>query len=118
MGYRTILVTCHERYLVRLMQVNLERGGYIVNCSSSAACTLEMIENERPDFLIIDSTGWELDGCALTRTIKNNPESASVPIMLLLPDASESVVKKALDSGADKYFVMSNNPIDFLKSLM
>ena len=97
--------------MVRLVQVNLERGGYEVVCAFSEREALEKIANEDPNFIIIDVTEPDLDGYALTRQIKHNPATESLRVMLIIPSNAESEIAKAKSSGADRYFILPMNPI-------
>ena len=101
---RKILVAGETRHIVRLVQVNLERAGNRVVCAPSAQEALEQITNEVPDFFIMYVMLPDCDGYALTRQLKNSPETASLPILLLIPGGSTEI-EKALSAGADYYLV-------------
>ena len=114
-GVRRILVADDERHIVRLVQVILERAGYQVVCAFTAGEALERVIDERPDFLILDTSLPDIDGYALTRQIRSNSETAALPIQLFLPCASQAEIDRARDAGADYWLTKPFSPSELLQ---
>ena len=60
---RTVLAV-PERHIERLIQVNLERQGYIVFAGGEAALAVRLIEEHGPDLVVLDP---DLPGADLVR---------------------------------------------------
>ena len=61
------------------------------------------MEKELPRLIILDIMLPEVDGLTILKNIRNNPETASIPVIMLTAKASEYDKIFGLDSGADDY---------------
>ena len=113
----SILVACGERHIVRLVQVNLERGGYEVICAFDGKEAQEKAKDSLPDCYIIGDTLIEPDGYSIVKQIRANPETASAPIMMMLRDSSEHAVCRAFAAGADRVTTVPFNATEILALL-
>ena len=64
---------------------------------------LERAHKEKPDLIISDVMMPEMDGYALCKAVKDNPELADVPVILLTAKANEEDKVDGLRTGADDY---------------
>jgi DNA-binding response OmpR family regulator len=98
-----ILIVDDEKDLRQLLSMNLEDEGYIVSSASSGQEAASMILTDRPDLVLMDVVLGDMSGVNLTAKIKNNPETADIPIIMLTAKDSESDVIVGLSVGADDY---------------
>lgn len=70
---------------------------------------LEMLPSLMPDLVVSDVMMPRLDGIALCRAIKANPETEFVPVILLTARASPESRVGGLEGGADDYLVKPFN---------
>src|SRR6202522_4061687 len=87
-------------YLVRLLS---ERFDAIAVANGRAA--LEAVQQQLPDLILSDVMMPELDGFGLLRELRANPETRTIPIILLSARAGEESRVEGLDAGADDYLV-------------
>lgn len=80
---RNILVVESERHIMRLIQVNLERAGYMVALAFSGQEAISLVESVQPELLIIDQTLSDMTGNDLGQRIREM-QVASRPVALLL----------------------------------
>ncbi|CAG5072393.1 Sensor histidine kinase RcsC [Dyadobacter sp. CECT 9623] len=66
---------------------------------------LEMIQKHRPSLILSDIMMPEMDGIELLRHVKNTPESAQIPIILITARAGEESKIEGYEIGADDYLV-------------
>jgi len=59
----------------------------------------------RPDLVVLDLMMPRVDGIALCRSIRSNPATQSVRILILTGDADEQARERALAAGADQCVV-------------
>jgi len=108
-----VLIVDDERNLRTLYQRELEREGYQVLCASTAREGLELIENERPDVLVLDIRMPGMDGLeALARTLDQHPQ-----LPVILNTAYSGYKDDFLSWGADAYLVKSADLTELLTTI-
>ncbi|WP_153795952.1 response regulator [Foetidibacter luteolus] len=61
----------------------------------------ERVEQEKPDIILIDLWMPGLGGDEVTKTLKNNPETKNIPVVII--SASREGKKIARESGAEEF---------------
>ena len=98
-----ILIVDDEADLLELLQLNFEVDSYVVRTAQSGAEALSIVQNDRPDLIVLDIMMDDISGLKLTGKLKNNPETSRIPIILLTAKDSETDVVVGLSVGADDY---------------
>lgn len=81
---RTILVVDDSTTVRKLVWMTMQRTGVRVLEAHDGQAALEVIEREgNPDMLLVDVMMPGMDGFALCRTIRNNPVTARIPVVML-----------------------------------
>jgi DNA-binding response OmpR family regulator len=100
MGKR-VLVVDDDWDTVQLVKAALAREGCdIVTAANGAECLLS-IEANRPDLIILDVTMPVLDGYQVLRVIREKPELAALPVIMLTAKRADQDVVRSLTDGAD-----------------
>lgn len=81
----------------------LEEQGYGVTVAANGKQALALVHKRKPKLIISDIIMPEMDGYTLCRTIKSDPATKDIPVMLLTSFASPDDVIKVLDSNADNF---------------
>ena len=81
----------------------LEEQGYRVTIAANGKQALALARNRKPTLIISDIIMPEMDGYTLCRTIKSDPATRDIPVILLTSLASPVDVIKGLDSNADNF---------------
>jgi DNA-binding response OmpR family regulator len=81
----------------------LEEQGYRIRVAADGKQALAMVRKQMPTLIITDIIMPEMDGYTLCRTIKSDPATKDVPVILLTSLASPEDVVKGLDSNADNF---------------
>ena len=89
-----------REYLHRLL-----KGSYDVETVSNGAQALDAIYRRKPDLVLSDVMMPVMDGMALLRSIREDPSTASLPVILLSARAGEESQVEGLDTGADDYLI-------------
>src|SRR5687768_5635112 len=87
---KKILVVDDERDLVEMIGMNLTRNGYEVMSAHEGKSALEMARKQRPDLLILDVMMPGMSGQDVTMALKSDPETATIPILMLTAKAEET----------------------------
>jgi two-component system chemotaxis sensor kinase CheA len=101
----------------------LEAAGYTVLVAIDGQEALSTILTEgAPDLIVSDVAMPRLDGFGLTRKVKENPETAQVPIILVTSLDSAEHKTQGIEAGADAYIVKSrfdqSNLLDTIEQLI
>ncbi|HET6577021.1 MAG TPA: ATP-binding protein [Gemmatimonadales bacterium] len=89
-----------REYVVRLLG-----EGWRVEAVADGRQALDAVRRERPDLVISDVMMPGLDGFALLAAIRADPDTRSVPVILLSARAGEESRVDGLRAGADDYLV-------------
>ena len=81
----------------------LELDGFRVDSAGSADEVLERLRGRSPDLILMDVQLPGQDGLSLTRQLKADPATASIPIVALTAHAMTGDRDKALEAGCDDY---------------
>jgi phosphate regulon transcriptional regulator PhoB len=100
---KQIYVVEDEKDIVELLQYNLEKEGYRVLSSLDGAEALKRIPEKSPDLILLDLMLPGTDGLTVCRTLKNNPKTAHIPVVMLTAKGEESDKVVGLELGADDY---------------
>ncbi|NLT19611.1 MAG: response regulator transcription factor [Syntrophomonadaceae bacterium] len=105
-----ILVVDDEDYIVELVRFNLEKEGYLVVSASNGEEALNSVANEKPDLILLDIMLPNIDGLEVCRTLKQNPEFNTIPIIMLTAKGDEIDTVLGLEMGADDYIKKPFSP--------
>ena len=98
-----ILIVDDQVDLLELLSMSLSGEGYIVQTAKSGAEALAAISNDKPDLILLDIVLGDVSGIKLTTKLKNDVETAGIPIILLTAKDSETDIIVGLSVGADDY---------------
>jgi len=87
----------------------LELDGFRVDSAGSAEEVLERLSDQMPDLILMDVQLPGQDGLALTRQLKADPATSSIPIVALTAHAMAGDRELALAAGCSGYV---SKPID------
>lgn len=83
----------------------LKHEAFDVTLASSGAQALTILEDARPDMLILDIIMPEMDGITVCRRLRRDSRFASLPILFLTAKGGTDDIVTGLDAGADDYVV-------------
>ncbi len=104
-----ILIT-DDREENRVLLTELLGGlGYETVAATGGQETLDMIKDIQPDLLILDVMMPEVDGCQVCKTLKSDPETKNIPIVLISGLADNASKVKGLEAGANDFIAKPFN---------
>ncbi|MEM9827956.1 MAG: SpoIIE family protein phosphatase [Planctomycetota bacterium] len=112
-----VVIAEDNRLQAKVLADRLTKAGYQVRVAVNGREALEEIRRQRPALLISDIEMPEMTGHELCREIKNDPQLADVPVILLSTLADPVDIIRGLDCGADNY-VTKPYRMSYLQSRM
>ena len=96
---------------VRLLEAKLLVEYYEVLTANDGATALEVVAESMPDIVLLDVMMTGMVGFEVCQNIKNNPETAHIPVVMVtaLSDVSDRV--KGLEAGADDFLTKPVNDL-------
>lgn len=79
----SIFLVDDELHVAQILGRRLEREGYVIETARDGVEAFDRIVDSRPDLIISDLQMPRLDGLGLAEKLKNDPATASIPIVML-----------------------------------
>lgn len=99
----TILVIEDEQAIADVISYNLQREGYMVVLERDGRSGLSRAQSLLPDLIILDLMLPGIDGLQIARTLKSEPRTRTIPIMMLTARSTETDEIVGFNMGADDY---------------
>jgi DNA-binding response OmpR family regulator len=116
MKQQTILVVDDETTIREVVRKYLELEGFTVNEAETGTEALEILQEQRPDLIILDIMLPGLDGFSITRSLRNPANHTSlrvdsdIPIVMLTARTNEMDRIAGFELGADDYVTKPFSP--------
>ena len=110
MAKENILVVDDEEDILELVTFNLTREGYYVKGATTGEAALTMIQSEPFDLIVLDLMLPGIDGLEVAKSIKSNPKTGHLPIIMLTAKGEEADIVTGLELGADDYITKPFSP--------
>ncbi len=115
MSAPTVLVVEDDPVILRLLEVNFELEGFAVLLAHDGAEGLRVARANTPDVIVSDIMMPHTSGLELVTTLKADPRTKGIPIILLSAKAQTSDLKTGMDAGADDYVTKPFEPLDLVE---
>ena len=100
---KKILIVDDEPNIVLSVEFLMKREGYEVVTANDGQAALDMLPGTRPDLMILDVMMPRKNGFEVCNEVRANPDTAGLPILMLIAKGREAEVKKGLSLGANAY---------------
>jgi len=106
----TILIVENDELIREMLSRRLQRRGFGVVTAGDGRQAIAAATQHRPALILMDLSLPVLDGWTAARTLKDTPDTSSIPIIALTAHAMAGDREKALQAGCDDY---DTKPIEF-----
>ena len=96
-----ILIIDDDLDTLRLVGLMLQKQGYIISAASNGAQGLAKAFEERPDLILLDVMMPDMDGYEVTRRLRKNPATVSIPVLLFTAKTQLDDKVMGFEVGAD-----------------
>ncbi len=105
-----ILVVEDEPDISKLVSYNLTQERFKVLTAEDGEQALKVIQREKPNLVVLDLMLPGLSGIEVCKILRDRPETAKLPILMLTAKAGESDRIVGLELGADDYLSQTVQP--------
>jgi two-component system alkaline phosphatase synthesis response regulator PhoP len=98
-----ILVVEDEEDILELITYNLTQEGFEVTTATDGEKALQQIAQRKPNLILLDLMLPGVNGLEICRLLKQKPDTAALPIIMVTAKGAESDVVVGLELGADDY---------------
>lgn len=105
-----ILVVDDEEDILNLVQYNLSKVAYSCTCVTDGREAVLAAGNLLPALIILDLMLPGMDGLQVCATLKHDPKTKQIPIIMLTAKGTEADIVRGLETGADDYMTKPFSP--------
>jgi phosphate regulon transcriptional regulator PhoB len=105
-----ILVVEDEPDISKLVSYNLAQERFKVLTAEDGEQALKVIQREKPNLVVLDLMLPGLSGMEVCKILRERPETAKLPILMLTAKAGEADRIVGLEMGADDYLAKPFSP--------
>jgi two-component system phosphate regulon response regulator PhoB len=100
-----VLIVEDERDLQRVLSYNFKQAGFDPVSALNGETALRAVREERFDLVILDLMLPDLSGTEVCRRLKQNPQTADIPVIMVTAKGEEVDRIVGFELGADDYVV-------------
>ena len=112
-----ILVVEDEPSQREVLAYNLKAEGFLVISADDGEDALLLVEEEKPDVILLDWMMPNLSGIEVCRRLKSCNETRAIPIVMVSARSEEMDKVRGLEIGADDYLVKPYSVIELIARL-
>lgn len=105
-----ILIVDDEADIIELLDYNLRQAGYTVVSARDGASAMAAVRRQRPDLIVLDLMLPDVPGTEICRRLRKEPDTESIPILMLTARAGEIDRVVGFEVGADDYVIKPFSP--------
>lgn len=109
-----VLVADDDRDIRDLVAFKLGQAGYEVETVEDGVRALAQARSTPPSLVVLDVMMPGLSGMDVARQLRADPQTASVPIIMLTAKAQEADVESGFAVGVDDYVIKPFSPRELL----
>ena len=109
-----VLVGEDESAQREVLRYNLEAEGFGVVMAENGDEALLLVREENPDLVVLDWMLPNVSGIEVCRRIKADPDTRSIPIVMLSARGDETDRVRGLETGADDYVVKPYSVVELM----
>lgn len=109
-----ILVVDDNVQNVEVLEASLINEGYDVLKAYSGPEALGIVRSAKPNLVLLDIRMPEMDGYEVCRQIKDHPETAGIPVIMVTVYNEIAEIEKGVEAGADDFLSKPVNRIAIL----
>ena len=106
----TVLIVEDDRDIAAMVAYNLRREGFLIRETTTGEAALKSAAAMPPDLILLDLMLPGINGLDVTRTLKDDPKTKHIPIIMVTALGEEEDIVTGLELGADDYVTKPFRP--------
>ncbi len=107
---KKILVVEDEADLLELLRTYFKQDGFAIATATNGLDAVKKARSLMPDLILLDVMLPELDGFAVCEILRNDPATASIPVLMLTGLCGQLSRCAAIESGATEFVTKPTSP--------
>ena len=99
----TVMVVDDNPDMVTIVKTILEIKGYGVQSAYNGLEVFNLLQKQKSDLILLDIMMPQMNGLEVLTRLKENPDTASIPVILLSAKALDEDIRVGYKLGADEY---------------
>jgi len=112
---KSILIVEPDSQFAQMLKLRLINEGFTIDKARDGKEALQKISARIPDIILSEVLLPKLDGFTLCSTLKNEPQTADIPIIFISAQKDNHYINKGLNLGAEDYLTKPVN-LDILST--
>lgn len=114
MTKESVLIVEDDEDILTLLEYNFQNAGFEVSLARDGLQALSKLRSHQPDLVLLDIMLPGADGFEVCKSIKRDPKTAQVPVIMLTARGEEVDRIVGLELGADDYVVKPFSPRELI----
>ncbi|GAB6037004.1 response regulator transcription factor [Fundidesulfovibrio butyratiphilus] len=110
----TVLIVEDDEDILQLLDYNMQNAGFETVTCRDGLEAVTLIKRRKPDLVLLDLMLPGIDGFEICKTVKRDPKTAHVPVIMLTARGEEVDRIVGLELGADDYVVKPFSPRELI----
>lgn len=111
---KTVMWVEDDQFLSDLISRKLSTQGCKLLYARTGEDGIKLLETEKPNIVILDLLLPGMSGFEVLQTIKANPKTKAIPVIILSNYSQNNEIEKAKDLGAERFLVKASIVLDDL----
>ncbi len=108
----SVLIVDDEPMARTLLRLMLVRAGFNVFEAENGFDALDKVKEHQPNILVLDVMMPGMDGFTVCQTLREDKETADLPVLMLSAKTDINSINKGIHAGATKYLTKPISPED------
>ena len=108
---KKVLIIEDDEHISKVYQIQLAKEGLIISLARDGEEAIKLLNNEKPDLIILDLMLPKKDGFWVLEEMKKNPKNSKIPILVVSNLGQKADEERAIGLGATEYLVKIDYPI-------
>lgn len=118
MAKNKILIVDDDPQIIRALSDYLSREGYAVDTAINGEDGFKKVKVFRPDLILLDIIMPKMDGITMLKMVREDPEVASIPAIILTNLQTEEGVARSIEAGSTTYLVKVDYSLEELNGVI
>jgi CheY-like chemotaxis protein len=109
-----ILIVDDNQQNCELLDAYLADEGYQIEMVYDGQQTLDAVDRQQPDLILLDIMMPRLSGYEVCHRLKSSERTRAIPILMITALAEMSDIEKGIDAGADDFLTKPINKLELI----